>query len=72
MYIAKKKMMVRMKQAGSFQVCAAHKAGSKKYDRHAIYEVYQQGETETILLVHTESAFNSISRKTILANITTV
>ena len=64
-------MMVKMKQAGSFQVYAAHKAGSEIYDPHAIYDVYQQGETETILLVHTASAFNSISRKTILPNITT-
>ena len=64
--------MVRMEQAGSFQVYAAHKAGSEIYDRHAIYDVYQQGETETILLVHTESSFNSISRKAILPNITTV
>ena len=60
-----------MKQAGSFQACAAHKAGSEIY-RHVIYDVYQQGETETILLVHTASAFNSISRKAILPNITTV
>ena len=36
---------------------------------HTIYEVYQQDETEAVLLVNIDSAFNSINRKAMLHKI---
>ena len=54
--------------AVSLQVCAGQEAGSEAAI-HAIYEVYQQDETEAVLLVDAGNAFNSINRKAILHNI---
>ena len=65
MYIVKKDVK---DAAGSLQVCAVQEAGSK-VAIHAIYNVYQQDETEALLLVDAHNAFNSIKRKTMLLNI---
>ena len=68
MYITKKD---GKDEEGSLQVCTSHKAGSE-VAIPAICDVYYylQGETEIILLVDTERAFNSINSKAILPNIT--
>ena len=65
MYIAKKDVK---DAAESLQVCAGQKAGSEGAI-HAIYDGYQQDETEAVLLVDTDNAFNSINRKAMLHNI---
>ena len=65
MYIAKKDVK---DAAGSLQVCAGQKAGSEAAI-HAIYDVYQQDETDAVLLVDADNAFNSINRKAMLHNI---
>ena len=65
MYIAKKDAK---DAAESLQVCAGQEAGLETAN-HGIYVVYQQGETEAILLVDANNAFNSINRKAMLHNI---
>ena len=65
MYIAKKDLKVA---TGSVQVCAGQEAGSEAAIQ-AIYEVYQQDETEAVLLVDADNALNSINRKAMLHNI---
>ena len=55
MYIAKKDVK---DAAGSLQVCAGQKAGSEEAI-HAIYDVYQQDETEAVLLADADNAFNA-------------
>ena len=65
MYIAKKDVK---DAAGSLQVCAGQKAGSEAAI-HAIYDVYQQDETDAVLLVDADNAFNSINKKAMLHNI---
>ena len=62
MYIAKKRFK------GSLQVCPSQEAGSEA-TIHAIYDICQQDETETVLLVDAENALNSINRKAMLHNI---
>ena len=52
--------------AGSLQVCAGQEAESEAAI-HAIYDVYQQDETEAVLLVDADN--NSINRKAMLHNI---
>ena len=44
------------------RVCAGQEAGSEAV-LHAIYDVYQQDETEAVLLVDLDNTFNSINRK---------
>ena len=65
MYVAKKDVK---DAAGSLQVCAGQEAGSEAAI-HAIYDVYQQDETEAVLLVDADNAFNPINRKVMLHNI---
>ena len=65
MYIAKKDLKVA---TGSVQVCAGQEAGSEAAIQ-AIYDVYQQDETEAVLLVDADNALNSINRKAMLHNI---
>ena len=48
-------------EAGSLQVCAGQEAGSEAAIC-AIYDVYQQDETEAALLVDADSAFSSINK----------
>ena len=54
--------------AGSLQVCACQDAGAEAAI-HAMYDLFQQGETEAVLLVDVENTFNSINSKAILHNI---
>ena len=65
MYIAKKDLRVA---AGSVQVCAGQETGLEAAI-YAIYDVYQQDETEAVLLVDADNAFNSINRKAMLHNV---
>ena len=58
-------------QAGSFQVCAGKEAGSEAAI-HAIYDFYQQDETETVLPVDADNAFSSINRKAMLQKISII
>ena len=58
-------------QAGSFQVCAGKEAGSEAAI-HAIYDFYQQDETETVLPVDADNAFSSINRKAMLHKISII
>ena len=72
MYMAVKKCKKDAKDvkdaAGSLQVCTVQEAGSEAAI-HAIYDIYQQDETEAVLLVDANNAFNSINRKVTLHNI---
>ena len=36
---------------------------------HALYDIYNDSETEAILLIDAENAFNSINRKAIIHNV---
>ena len=65
MHIAKKDLK---DAAGSLQVCMGQEAGSES-TIHTIYDVYQQDETEAVLLVDIDNAFNSINRKAMLHKI---
>ena len=65
MYIAKKDVK---DAAGSLQVCAGQEAGPEAAI-YAIYDAYQEDETEVVLLVHADIAFDSIDRKVMLHNI---
>ena len=53
---------------GSLQVCESEKSGSEAAI-HAIYDAFQQDETEAILLVDVNNSFNSINRKVMPHNI---
>ena len=65
MYIAKKDVK---DAAGSLQVWTAQEARSEAA-LHAIYDVYQQDETEAFLLVDADNVVNSINRKAMFHNI---
>lgn len=65
MDIAKKDIQ----QAAYFlQVCAGQNAGAEAAI-HAMCDLFQQDETEAVLLIDADNAFNSINRKTMLHNI---
>ena len=53
---------------GSLQVCAGHEAGCESII-HAMHKIYEEDESEAILLVDAFNAFNSINSKTFLHNI---
>ena len=54
--------------AGSLQVCAGQDADAEAAI-HGMYDLFQQDETEAVLLVDAENALNSINRKAMLHNI---
>ena len=68
MYVSKKDVK---EAAGSLQVCAGQEAGSEAAV-HAIYDIFQKDDTEAVLRVDAENAFNSINRKAMLHNISIV
>ena len=57
-----------LKAAGSLQVCAGHESGAEAAI-HSIHDIFQVEETEAILLIDAENAFNAINRKVMLRNI---
>jgi len=54
--------------AGSLQVCAGQEAGAEAAI-HAMYDIFNDDQTEAVLLVDAENAFNSINRNVMLHNI---
>ena len=54
--------------AGSLQVCAGQSAGAEAAI-HAMHDIYNDAETEAVLLIDAENAFNAINRKVMLRNI---
>ena len=64
MDIAKKDVQ---QAAGFLQVCVGQDAGAEAAI-HAMYDLFQQDETEAVLSVDAENAFNSINRKAMLHN----
>ncbi len=57
--------------AGPIQTCAGHEAGCEAAI-HAMKEVEQMDETETMLLVDATNAFNTLNRKAALHNISII
>ena len=57
-----------MHAAGSLQVCAGQEAGAEAAIR-AMYDIYNDEDSEGVLLVDAENAFNSINRNVMLYNI---
>ena len=53
---------------GSLQVCAGQEAGTEAAV-HAMHDIYDLEETEAVLLIDAENAFNSINRKAMINNI---
>ena len=53
---------------GSLQVCAGHEAGCESII-HAMHKIYEEDESEAILLVDASNAFNSMNKKAFLRNI---
>ena len=49
-------------------MCAGHESGSEAAI-HAMRDMFEQDETEAVLLVDAANAFNSINRKALLHNI---
>ena len=56
------------KAAGCLQSCAGQEAGCEAAI-HAMHKIFESNETEAILLVDAENAFNLINRKALLHNI---
>ena len=57
-----------IKAAGPLQTCAGLKAGIEA-SIHAMREIYEDNETEAVLLVDAENAFNNLNRIAALHNI---
>ena len=57
-----------LKATGSLQVCAGHKSGAEAAI-HAMHDIFKDEETEAVLLIDAENAFNSINRTVMLRNI---
>ena len=55
------------RSAGCLQLCAGQEAGSEAAIR-AMCDIYENNETEAVLLVDAENAFNTINRKALLHN----
>ena len=53
--------------AGCLQLCAGQEARSEAAI-HAMSDIYENNDTEAVLLVDAENAFNSINRKVLLHN----
>ena len=53
--------------AGCLQLCAGQEAGSEAAI-HAMSDMYENNDTEAVLLVDAENPFNSINRKVLLHN----
>ena len=57
-----------IKSVGSLQVCAGQNSGVESAI-HSMHDVYDLEETEAVLLIDAENAFNLINRKVMLHNI---
>ena len=56
------------KSVGSLQVCAGQEAGCETAI-HAMKDIFEQEETEAVLLIDAANAFNAINRKAFIHNI---
>ena len=56
------------KAAGFLELCAGQEAGSEAAI-HGMHKIFESNETEAILLIDAENAFNSINREALLHNI---
>ena len=56
---------------GSLQVCAGHEAGCEAIV-HAMRSIYNEEETEAVLLVDASNAFNSVNREAFLHNVSVI
>ena len=56
------------KAVGCLQLCAGQEAGCEAAI-HAMHGIFESNETEAILMVDAENAFNSINREALLHNI---
>ena len=61
-------MKIVKESAGGLQMCGGHEAGAEAAI-HAMHDIYDMNETEAVLLVDAENAFNSVNRKALLHNI---
>jgi len=59
------------KSVGALQVCAGQEAGAEAAI-HAMHEIYGREETEAVLLIDAENAFNSLNRQVMLHNISLI
>ena len=57
-----------MSSVGSSQVCAGHDAGCEAAI-HALHNIFDQHETEAVMLIDAANAFNSANRKAFLHNV---
>ena len=57
-----------IKSVGSLQVCAGHEAGCEAAV-HAMREIFNEQDTQAILIVDAANAFNSVNRNVFLHNI---
>ena len=57
-----------LEAAGALQLCAGHGAGSEA-SIHAMRSVFQDEQSEAVLLVDATNAFNSLNRQAALHNI---
>ena len=51
-----------MRSVGPLQLCAGQDAGAEAAI-HAMHDIFKNNESEAVLLIDTENAFNSINRK---------
>ena len=56
---------------GSLQVCGGHEAGCEAAI-HAMHTIFEEENTEAILLIDAANAFNSINRNVFLHNISII
>ena len=56
---------------GSLQVCAGHDAGCEALV-HAMRSIYEDEETEAVLLIDAANAFNSVNREAFLKNVNVI
>ena len=54
--------------SGSLQVCAGHKSGSEAAI-HAMRELFEHDNSDTVLLIDVSNAFSSLNRAVALHNI---
>ena len=57
-----------MRSVGPLQLCAGQEAGAEAAI-HAMHDIFNDNETEAVLLIDAENAFNSINRKAMIHNI---
>ena len=57
-----------MECAGSLQLCAGQKSGCEAA-AHAMREIFQEAETDAVLLIDASNAFNCLNREAMLHNV---